>query len=475
MWPTARTLAPSSNHPGLSLCQCILVTLRLEMLKRRRGLCTAALAAALFLFLLPPASLPPLPHGLRAPPPAPALNAATTAAAAAAALPAPPPPCRAWLRLYIEHRASVELHFLLTVALRDARAACGLCIRLLPRADFAADLARGGCAPLLLAANTDLLEAEVAALRAHPAQARARVLVFHYSDEHEDRPLPPDAYGLPRLLLRNYLSASAERRTDMTYLQPPPLSQPPPPSRRLWVPLGHADAFAPSLAPALRTRTRDRPYAWSWAGSSGGKWARDYFLRGLEAFPQRAALLRAGRLHVYERFMDAAQALRPLEYSAWLYESRVAPCPNGGSSEQFRVWEALEAGAVPLLPRMVGDAHLDYMDALGLQALWIPADRWHLDAAPLLLAAAGGAGGEANASFVAALEGMQGHNEAALRGVYARLSARLGAEACAAAGLPCSASSASSASSGGSGGSGSCPATAEPPAVPSCEGVEWGA
>jgi hypothetical protein len=163
----------------------------------------------------------------------------------------------------------------------------------------------------------------------------------------------------------------------------------------------------------------------------------------------------AGRLHVFAKFMEPGAALAPLAYTALLLDSRLAPCPNGGSAEQFRVWEALAAGAVPLLPSGVRPHHQAYVRALGLRALWVDQGRWHLDAAPLLLAAA------RNASFVGALEAMQGHNARALRGVYGRLAARVAAEVCAAAGLACS---------GGGGGGGQCPRTAEG-AAPRCQAV----
>ena len=432
---------------------------------------TAGLLALVLLVLArDPAQGAPAARVRGAPPPAPSPAALPVGAPNASHWPPrlDASPCATFLRVYVDFAASVELHFLLSVVLADTRRACGVCVRLLPRAEFAEDLgalSSGGasCAPLLLAANTDLHEYEVAAMREHPAAARERVLVFHLSDEHEDRIIPTDGYALPRLLLRNYYSAARDRLVDLTYLQGGSSGGPvelgsaeagtapgAPPARALWVPLGHADAFAAALAPLLAAPTRARPYAWSWAGSRGGKPARAQFLEGLaqqQPASAAAALRASGRLHVFEEFMQAGWALGPLQYSAWLYESRVAPCPPGGSPEQFRVWEALEAGAVPLLPR--GARHLAYLPALDLRALWINGSRWREDAAPLLLAAA------RNASFIAELEAAQAHNARALAGVYARLGARVGAEVCAAAGLACA----------GAGG-GACPRAAAPRAAP---------
>jgi len=318
---------------------------------------------------------------------------------------------------------------------------------------------------MLLAASMDLYEHEVEALRANPEKARQRVLVFHYSDEHEDRTIPEGGYTLPRLLLRNYYSEGKDRLVDLTYLQEGggggPLevgnfaagtSPGAPPARLIWAPLGHTDHFAANLAPLLNIPIRSRPYAWSWSGSKDGKWARDYFLRGIDEFPRKAELLASGRLHVYSKFMEGGGVLGSVEYSSWLYQSRVAPCPNGGSAEQFRIWEALEAGAIPLLPKDVHPYHLKYFEALDLKALWVDQSHWHEHAQPILLAASN------NDTFISELEAMQRHNNRVLPAIYKRLQLRVGAEVCAAAGKQCTGDTAL----------GYCPKTADGPA-PHCD------
>jgi hypothetical protein len=384
---------------------------------------------------------------------APAASAAAAAAAAVALggardpsdvppLPAPfardalrSPPCRAPFYVYAELDAITELPYLVSVVLAGAREACGACVRLRHRLEFPIHLRAGllDCAGFLLAATFEMTGDELAALRARPALVRDRMLYLHLSDEHEDRSV--EGYELPRLILRNYYSASPDRLVNITYLQPSGGGEAAlqgPPARSLWVPLGFAANFMPQMSRALNLPSRDRPLAWSWAGSREGKWARDYFLKGLEDSPHRQAIMDAGRLHVYRQFMDGGM-MKPAVYSAWLYESRVAPCPNGGSAEQFRVWEALLAGAIPIVPAR--DAHLRYLRLLGLRALEVAHDRWALDPAPLLLAAA------TNATFIEELEGMQAENAGVLRRVFHALQARVGAEVCAAAGLPCAAGS----------------------------------
>lgn len=43
------------------------------------------------------------------------------------------------------------------------------------------------------------------------------------------------------------------------------------------------------------------------------------------------------------------QGMAPLEYRNWMLAAKIAPCPSGAVSvDSFRLWEALEAGAIPL-------------------------------------------------------------------------------------------------------------------------------
>ena len=287
------------------------------------------------------------------------------------------PPCAAPFYLYADLDLITELPFLTSVVFAGAREACGACLQLRQRIEFPIHVRVGmlDCAAFALAVTFEMSGDELAALRERRALAGERLLYVHLSDEHEDRSV--EGYDLPRLILRNYFSSSLDRQVNITYLMDAPDATPP--ARALWVPLGFAEGFMPQLSQALNLPAGDRPLAWSWAGSKDGKWARDYFLRGLDAFPQREALLAAGRLHVYLKFMDGGM-MKPIKYSSWLYESRVAPCPNGGSAEQFRVWEALLAGAIPIVP--AGSAHLHYLHLLGFRVLQVGLSRWAEDPPP---------------------------------------------------------------------------------------------
>jgi hypothetical protein len=410
-----------------------------------RAIAAALALALLFLYLLPE----PLQH-LYTLSPRPVLSAGALAAGSAGTplldQPFVPdtlhsPPCQRPVYLYADLDLITELPFLTSVVLAGARDACGACVRLRQRIEFPIHVRAGllDCSAFVLAATFEMSGDELEALRSRPALARERMLYMHLSDEHEDRSV--EGYELPRLILRNYYSASPDRLVNISYLMDSASSgggaqqqqqeegeEEEAAARALWVPLGFAEGFMPHLSRALNLPSRDRPLAWSWAGSKDGKWARDYFLKGLEASPHREALMAAGRLHVYLKFMDGGM-MKPIKYSSWLFESRVAPCPNGGSAEQFRVWESLLAGAIPIVP--AGNAHLRYLRLLGFQTIEIPLDRWAEDPAPIMLAAA------SNDTFIAQLEGMQAVNAAVLRRVFHRLQARVAAEVCAAAGLPC--------------------------------------
>lgn len=59
-----------------------------------------------------------------------------------------------------------------------------------------------------------------------------------------------------------------------------------------------------------------------------------------------AQLIKHGKFFTYEGFMGESR-LGAWAYSRLLYESQLAPCPDGNSPDQFRIYEAMEAGAVP--------------------------------------------------------------------------------------------------------------------------------
>jgi len=327
-----------------------------------------------------------------------------------------------WVTVYGDMEAA-EASYLWGILLADVQGECGCRVELRPRADFAADLGAGsiGCAAVLHATR-EVSEGEEAAMRAHDSLVRARVVLVHLSDEHDRFSLA--GYNSVRVVFRNYASEESGRKSDFMYLvQEGSSSARDNDGAPLWLPLGHTASFLAQAAPVLAHPSHLRPLAWSWAGSTAGKPRRIAFLEGLRRYTQ-ADLLSFGLLHTYDDFYDPQATLRPAEYSAWLFLSRLAPCPDGGSAEQFRVWEALSAGAVPIVS---GEhPHLSYLGTLGFNVLRVRGDGWAEDVPPLLHAAA------LNDTFVVQLEAMQLANSVALERVLGRARQKFAVEVCAA-------------------------------------------
>ena len=85
------------------------------------------------------------------------------------------------------------------------------------------------------------------------------------------------------------------------------------------------------------------------AGSVQRKPDREAFLAALQGHAQWPALNASGFLETFDYFGANARGLASTGamYSGLLHDSVFVPCPRGRSAEQFRIWEALEAGASP--------------------------------------------------------------------------------------------------------------------------------
>lgn len=92
----------------------------------------------------------------------------------------------------------------------------------------------------------------------------------------------------------------------------------------------------------------------TWAHATGSvqrKPDRQAFLAALQGHAQWPALNASGYLETFDFFGANAHGLASTGamYSGLLHDSVYVPCPRGRSAEQFRVWEALEAGATPVV------------------------------------------------------------------------------------------------------------------------------
>ncbi len=328
--------------------------------------------------------------------------------------------------------------------------ACGCNVELRQRSLFASD-ARSGmvtCAAVIHAGGSVSAE-EIAAMHERPDMAKQRVISVALSDEGERYDI--SAYNYSRSAWRNYLSdTNPLRRGDVSYLSdagpsagspaqpwgtpgpttprlrgagsgsPEPGSRSPDhESRTFWFPLGYSQMF--TSLPTLNLPTRMRALVWSWSGSIGFKPARQQFVDAVFEY-SAVNLLDFGTLTTFDYFNDKANQKQPSEFSSLLHMSRIVPCPDGGSPEQFRIWESLEAGAVPIVA--AGAKHLGYMDALGFRVLRVR--HWRESAEMLHRAIA-------DEVFLAELEEMQAHNTALLARVKSRLRSTFAQEVCQAA------------------------------------------
>jgi len=151
------------------------------------------------------------------------------------------------------------------------------------------------------------------------------------SDERLQCNFPEDSF---RWIFRNYLCEKDNLEYLLTNLQEHK-------SNIYWFPLGYNRNFDPykSIIPM-----RNRKYLWSWAGSNTTL-ARNEFIK---VVLNNQTMMQKGFLYIFSAYYDINMLNRD-NYSELLYNSKFVPCPQGGNPEQFRIWEAIIAGAVPIV------------------------------------------------------------------------------------------------------------------------------
>ena len=121
-------------------------------------------------------------------------------------------------------------------------------------------------------------------------------------------------------------------------------------ARILFLPLGFKAGFANGAQPKPASQ---RKHLWSFAGDPN-KLTRGEMLKALSAAGSGVTHLTSG--------FDAPDCLPTSKYRALMDESVAVPCPAGWSNlESFRVYEALEAGCIPIVEKRKG---YDYFTAL---------------------------------------------------------------------------------------------------------------
>jgi GR25 family glycosyltransferase involved in LPS biosynthesis/cephalosporin hydroxylase len=173
--------------------------------------------------------------------------------------------------------------------------------------------------------------------------------VLHLSDEYAtDR---VDFYDLPGCLgvIRNYL------RKDVVES-----------SKVCVIPLGFHWAI-PNCNPAVNTpRPPFREFTWSFVGTA---WAsRKEKLKALEAIPDCKSKV------VFMEEWNSPKMLGREESLGILLNSWFVPCPTGNNAETYRFYEALEAGAVPLIVKE-GDCE-QFLQLIGRYLPLMICDNW---------------------------------------------------------------------------------------------------
>jgi hypothetical protein len=213
------------------------------------------------------------------------------------------------------------------------------------------------------------------------AYLAARATLVHLGDEFDSHDAVTASYGLFGSVFRNYVCDDPARGVSGEYLKLPldaddgaaaaaeeedGAGRPMPPRpRRRWFPLGASPNML--AASAWRPRVADRPLLFFWSGSTGGKPERRDLLDALAGAPD---LEPRGFVHAYVNFehdMGAPHVLHAGPYSRAMHSAIVALAPSGASADQFRISEAFEAAAIPLVRR--GHKALSYLDSLGFNYL----------------------------------------------------------------------------------------------------------
>lgn len=174
------------------------------------------------------------------------------------------------------------------------------------------------------------------------------IILLHPSDEGISQ-TDPSIYGDVKLTFRNYFHSKMDDST-MDYLLAEPVNASSLPSV-LWMQLGLANLRA--LPEAFKRDFADRNFLWSWSGSTGSKPERPLMLAALKSHKSAEQLMEWGNLHSFNSYagrpVGSQDSLNTWEYSMLMQQTQFLPLPAGISAEQFRVWEAFEAGMQKLL------------------------------------------------------------------------------------------------------------------------------
>ena len=171
------------------------------------------------------------------------------------------------------------------------------------------------------------------------------ILLIHPSDEGLSQ-TNISIYGNVKLSVRNYFHSGMDVGT-VDYLLADKMKAKRS-AKHLWMPLGLANLK--KLPKALRRDLLARQHLWSWVGSTGSKPERAEMLEALHNHPSIAHVLQLGTLQAFNSYagrpIGSQDSMNVWEYTILLQDTQFLPLPAGISAEQFRIWEAFEAGDV---------------------------------------------------------------------------------------------------------------------------------
>jgi hypothetical protein len=181
--------------------------------------------------------------------------------------------------------------------------------------------------------------------------------LLHFSDEglHHNVAM----YSHFARVYRNYYNTKADRASSLEYLKGVQDN-----SKVKWIPLGFSNNLLSSgnYNPLIKSRK----LSYFWSASLNGKPERSELA---DAFTSAPEIKNTGKYFTYGNFqsISSSEFLGQNDYTRMMHDARVIPCPSGGSPEQFRIYEALESGAIPIVK--AGHEALKYLETLGLEHL----------------------------------------------------------------------------------------------------------
>lgn len=177
------------------------------------------------------------------------------------------------------------------------------------------------------------------------AEQKKPAVLIHLSDETVNDPVSIYDHPAVKLVIRNYV------RKDI-----------PPSDKIITIPLGYVRNR--SLKGKFK-KLSERTLAWSFAGSVD-KPNRIEMLQTLATIELNSMKLLPTWKHPLPEEAD--------EYMKTLEDTRFIPCPKGQNYETYRLYEALEAGCIPICVGDVNNEHECYNKLIGDNAILISKD-----------------------------------------------------------------------------------------------------